>query len=250
MVIGDQVSRTLRYTGALLATLLLPTALSAAPITLSASEAPQAAKYVAAVVVAGRGVVAKHQSLINDAAKGDKGFTADYLERALRDDFAKMTGVAIDQIDSPTVRQAVEATLDASSQAVTNNQGRINRPGIGFKGFIPAVYGRVTGNILKGTSGIELKQTTTLYRNAYNKPDAFEAAVLKRFEQGEIARGEGYGEQVANQYRYMQPIYIKEACLSCHGDPKGELDIAGRPKEGYKVGDLRGAISVAIPLTP
>ena len=54
---------------------------------------------------------------------------------------------------------------------------------------------------------------------------------------------------VAGRYRYLQPIYIQEGCLKCHGDPKGELDIAGRPKEGYRVGDFRGAISVSIAVT-
>ena len=45
----------------------------------------------------------------------------------------------------------------------------------------------------------------------------------------------------------MRPVYIQKACLSCHGDPKGELDVAGRKKEGYRDGELRGAISVLIP---
>jgi hypothetical protein len=62
---------------------------------------------------------------------------------------------------------------------VKNNQQRINRQGVKFKGFIPAVYGRVTGNILKGPTGIAVKQTTFQFRNAYNEPDEFEASILK-----------------------------------------------------------------------
>jgi general secretion pathway protein A len=45
----------------------------------------------------------------------------------------------------------------------------------------------------------------------------------------------------------MLPVYIKPACLKCHGEPKGEKDIAGGIKEGYKEGEVRGAISVMIP---
>lgn len=45
----------------------------------------------------------------------------------------------------------------------------------------------------------------------------------------------------------MLPIYIESACLKCHGEPKGEKDITGHIKEGYKEGELRGAISVMIP---
>ncbi|MES9899474.1 MAG: DUF3365 domain-containing protein [Sedimenticola sp.] len=47
---------------------------------------------------------------------------------------------------------------------------------------------------------------------------------------------------------YRESIYIKKACLKCHGDPKGELDIAGKVKEGYEIGDLRGAISISMPV--
>ena len=38
------------------------------------------------------------------------------------------------------------------------------------------------------------------------------------------------------------------SCLSCHGEPKGELDITGYPKEGAHEGDLGGIISIT--LTP
>jgi hypothetical protein len=46
----------------------------------------------------------------------------------------------------------------------------------------------------------------------------------------------------------MVPLYIEKSCLPCHGEPAGEKDIAGRIKEGYKEGDLRGAISVVVPI--
>jgi len=36
--------------------------------------------------------------------------------------------------------------------------------------------------------------------------------------------------------------------LKCHGEPAGEIDVTGHKKEGYKEGDLRGAISVAFPV--
>jgi hypothetical protein len=43
------------------------------------------------------------------------------------------------------------------------------------------------------------------------------------------------------------PLFYTKACLSCHGKPKGELDISGYEKEGFKEGDLGGAISVILP---
>ena len=42
------------------------------------------------------------------------------------------------------------------------------------------------------------------------------------------------------------PEYYTAGCLSCHGEPKGEMDITGYPKEGGKLDDLGGVISVTL----
>ena len=47
-------------------------------------------------------------------------------------------------------------------------------------------------------------------------------------------------------FRLILPEYYKESCLGCHGGPKGERDITGGKKEGGVLGELGGAISVAI----
>ncbi len=36
--------------------------------------------------------------------------------------------------------------------------------------------------------------------------------------------------------RYISPLYVEQSCLSCHKE------------QGYKIGDLRGAISIRIPI--
>ena len=46
----------------------------------------------------------------------------------------------------------------------------------------------------------------------------------------------------------MASLYYAAACLTCHGEPKGDLDISGYPKEGHREGDLAGAITVTAPL--
>ncbi len=210
-------------------------------------KAEEIAKYVAAMIVAGRGVVARHQGLINDPSKGDKGFTPEYVEAKMKESFKKITGKDVNELD-PLVKTVVDQVLHAAKMSVQMNQGRINQKGKGFKMYIPAVFGRETGQILKGMSKIMIKQTTFKYRNNYNQPDEFEKKVLSKFESSDWPKGKGYGEMVGNFYRYLQPIYIKKACLKCHGGPKGASDIAGRKKEGYKEGDLRGAISVMFPV--
>ncbi len=215
--------------------------------SVTKDKAEATARYIADVIVAGRGIVAANQGLINDPQKGDKGFTPDKVAEQIRAKFKEMTGTDVNDLP-PDIHEIVEQVISAAKMSVQMNQPRINQKGKGFKGYIPAVFGRETGQILKGKCNIFIKQTTFKYRNAYNQPDPFEKTVLKRFEQADYPKGKGYGEFVNNDYRYLQPIYIKKACLKCHGEPKGSIDPAGRKREGYKVGDLRGAISVRFPV--
>jgi general secretion pathway protein A len=44
----------------------------------------------------------------------------------------------------------------------------------------------------------------------------------------------------------MLPLFYNKQCLACHGKPKGEVDISGYEKEGFKEGDLGGAISIVL----
>ncbi len=204
-------------------------------------------EYTAAMIVAGRGVVARNQDLINDPTKGDKGFTPDFVQTQMLKDFKKITGKDLSEL-SPPVQQVLKQVINAAKMSVQMNQQRINKPGVGFKMYIPAVFGRETGQILKARTNINIKQTTFKYRNAYNQPDSFEKQILKKFKAPDYPKGKGYGEFINGRYRYMRPIYIKKACLKCHGSPKGAKDISGHIKEGYKEGDLRGAISVSFPV--
>ena len=43
---------------------------------------------------------------------------------------------------------------------------------------------------------------------------------------------------------------ISRRCLDCHGEPKGEPDKTGHPREGLRLGQNAGAISVIIPIKP
>ena len=42
------------------------------------------------------------------------------------------------------------------------------------------------------------------------------------------------------------PEYYAASCLSCHGGPKGDIDVTGYPKEGGSEGDLGGVISISL----
>ena len=216
-------------------------------MTIPKDKAKEVADYVASMIIAGRGVVAKHQNLINDPNKGNKGFTPEYVEKKMLEQFKKITGKDITELD-PTVQNVLKQVIAAAKMSVQMNQPRINKSGVGFKMYIPAVFGRETGQILKAKTDIAIKQTTFKFRNAYNQPDSFEKEVLKKFENPDYPMGQGYGEFRNGRYRYLKPIYIRQACLKCHGEPKGAKDISGHKKEGYKIGDIRGAISVSMPV--
>ena len=71
-----------------------------------------------------------------------------------------------------------------------------------------------------------------------NAPDAWEAAALRSLkpDQTEVSSRELY--QGTPHLRFMQPLIIKPSCLECHAD------------HGFKVGDVGGGITVAVPLDP
>ncbi|MDH5572629.1 MAG: diguanylate cyclase, partial [Gammaproteobacteria bacterium] len=87
--------------------------------------------------------------------------------------------------------------------------------------------------------GIKGKITGKVQLNSINKPDEWQSKALNIFEAGGV--NEIYEEQMINgqpYIRYMKPMYMEEGCLKCHGIL------------GFKVGDLRGGVSVSIPLNP
>ena len=224
---------------------------------MSVDDTAKKAKLIAEFLHLGRVTVA--QSLkkfkINDPNLGDKGFKCNWFINEINKKFKDKTG--IDIIAGKSTQKLPVGTMDilkvlieGSEKVCKDNQMLINTQGLGFKGFIPASYGRQLGDYFKAKTGIILKQTTlpSTLRNAYNKPDNFEITVLKDMIAGKYAKNEIATKKTGNKLRLMRPIYIKKACLPCHGSPKGATDVAGRKKEGYKEGNLRGAISVTIPL--
>ncbi len=220
----------------------------------AAPERPEekVTRELAALLVAGRAVVAQNQPLINDAAKGDKGFTPDAFAAAVSAEFKAKAGVDLGALGASRRDKLLKALFEAERQTVADAQKTINLAGMGFKGFTPAIFGLHTAEKFAAATGLSLKQTSVRYRNPVNQPDAFEKGVLARFEGAGWEKGKGYAEVVDDGgkkvVRYLQPLYIAKPCLSCHGEPKGELDVAGRAKEGYREGDLRGAVSVTVPI--
>lgn len=219
--------------------------LAAAPLGHAAEEA-KTAELIVKILKSGRAVVSDNQALINDATKGDKGFTGAAFEAKWKDKYKE-----INKGDMPSVKVAADLVA-AGKQVVDEAQPLINKQGMGFKGFLPALWGRKTGEKFGKATGIGLKQTSEHYRFAGNKPDEYEAEVLKQFSASSYPKGKEIVKTVSmggkQTLRYMSPEYAAKSCLTCHGEPQGEKDITGGKKEGYKEGDLAGAISVSIPV--
>ncbi len=150
--------------------------------------------------------------------------------------------------------RVVAQELISLRAVIALNQEKINTdPVTGntmFKHLNPASVGRQVAEIFNETTHFSLKQTRVGARNPVNQPDLIETKMLNQLAvdpgiselwQEESREGRWY-------FRYMIPLRAEESCLTCHGEPAGERDIAGYPQEGLKIGELAGAISLRIPM--
>jgi signal transduction histidine kinase len=71
-----------------------------------------------------------------------------------------------------------------------------------------------------------------------NGPDAWEAAALRRIEAGAAEVVEEADLAGDTSLRFMGRLVTEARCLKCHA------------QQGYRVGDVRGGIAVAVPLAP
>ena len=88
--------------------------------------------------------------------------------------------------------------------------------------------------------GSEVKGHITSLRPArpQNLPDGWEARALRAFAKGETEVSSVDEISGVSYLRLMSPLSTERACLRCHD------------KDGYRLGDIRGGISVAVPMEP
>ncbi|MHB8844091.1 MAG: c-type heme family protein [Nitrospirota bacterium] len=90
----------------------------------------------------------------------------------------------------------------------------------------------------RSTLPIISRLTSLKYINPVNKPDPWEMSALQDFEGGEKETSAVANIGGEPYMRIMRPFRTEQACLKCHGH------------QGYKVGDIRGGISIAVPMRP
>ena len=96
----------------------------------------------------------------------------------------------------------------------------------------PAIMTREISELAQKDGLFTFNITSNTPLNPNNIADNFEKDALKRFEKGEK---EVYATSDINGnsfFRYMAPLNVEKNCMQCH------------EKQGYKIGDIRGGISV------
>lgn len=114
---------------------------------------------------------------------------------------------------------------------ITDAKGRV------FVMKNPAMVTRELSQYAKDKGLYWFRITSLRLVNPENSPDEFEKKALLEFENGGTKELTTIMSIENSRYlRYVFPLYVEKACLECHA------------KQGYKVGDIRGAISVTIPM--
>ncbi len=244
--------RVLGLTTILTVSLLIPSGVRAA----SDENSEEIALSLATLLRASRAVISDSQSLINDATKGDKGLSGEAVLSRAKQNYEKATNESLDNIDPSTLQgELLKAELEAIVEVMEAAQARINEQGVGFKGFLPAIFARLVTESFRAKKGevADLKLTAPMdyVRNRANRPDKWELNVIEtRFKAADHPKGQHFAEMAQKKgksaYRLILPEYYKESCLKCHGEPKGERDLTGGKKEGGRLGELGGAISVTL----
>lgn len=211
---------------------------------------------LAAVLRAGRSVVSNSQTLINDPDRTDKGLTGDVFYSQVIEAYLETHDqhpVTDDLSDRE--RELTETQLKAMVEVIDENQELINAEGLGFKGFIPAVFARLVnekfGEEMASQAAVKVTAPKALVRNRKARPDAWENQVIsEKFQDSGWSVGQAFYETTTvngkEAFRMLIPEYYSESCLACHGSPKGETDVTGFPKEGGQLGELAGAISITL----
>lgn len=149
--------------------------------------------------------------------------------------------------------QILNQELKAVWEFVDVNQKRIDTDADGnynFKNIYCAIAGKSVAAIFMRDTDYVVKYVSLEPRQINSRADAYETAAMEGFLASdvdeEVFEITAYDEREV--FRYISPIYIEDSCLDCHGEPAGEIDVTGFPKEGMKTGDLAGAISIIMPI--
>ena len=95
----------------------------------------------------------------------------------------------------------------------------------------PAYMTRQISELAAQFKGAQIHITSLKPIRSENKSTPWEHTALESFEKG----AKEYASFTDGHYRYMAPLITRKSCLKCH------------EQQGYKIGDVRGGISITLP---
>jgi two-component system, NtrC family, sensor kinase len=140
------------------------------------------------------------------------------------------------QHDGVYIRKSDNLLLDPSfkdlSTDVTTTDGRV------MTRIHPEYITRLISNILVRERGIKVDVTSLRLTSRINQADPWEKGALEKFDKGSTEEYAIAGQGQSAAFRYIAPLKTEEPCLRCHG------------VQGYKLGDVRGGLSVSFSFAP
>ena len=100
----------------------------------------------------------------------------------------------------------------------------------------PAYMTRMVHGVMLEDAGVKAHITSLEPIRPANAPTPWEAKALESFKLGLGEYHELAVEEGREVMRFMRPMLTEEPCLKCHA------------KQGYKLGEIRGGISVTVPM--
>ncbi|MCR4412131.1 MAG: DUF3365 domain-containing protein [Thermoguttaceae bacterium] len=100
----------------------------------------------------------------------------------------------------------------------------------------PSYMTRQVHELAASQGTIRARITSLRPLNPKNAPDSWETEALGALEQGADEVSDVLSAAGEPVVRLIRPLRTEPACLACHG------------KQGYRLGDVRGAISVSVPV--
>jgi len=120
----------------------------------------------------------------------------------------------------------------------TSEKNIVTPKGVKLTKMNPAYMTRQLAGLIFDNNETKVHLTSLNPINPGNFADDWETSALRSFEHSVKERMEvvNMGEQ--QMVRYMAPLFVKQACMTCH------------EKQGYVVGNVRGGISVTFSAEP
>ena len=100
----------------------------------------------------------------------------------------------------------------------------------------PAYMTRQIAEIAAEQNGAQFHITSLTPVRPDNRAADWERRWLEDFRNGSVDHGSFIKTSEGTQFRYMAPLLVREECLRCHA------------KQGYELGDIRGGISLTLPM--